>query len=495
MQTVTVPREETPTAEVSRLLFQGKIQPGQGKNCLTVVSAQSIHAECVLAAERILELTASGCRYRDISLVCADMGSYRGELEMVLKRCHIPVYVAGTEEVLEKSVITTVLSAMDAALGGLEQQDVLRYIKSALSPLSLEECDQLEAYVRLWNISGSRWLTPWTGHPKGLTDVWTTEDEALLEGLNGWRQQITGPLDNLRKAFAKATSVAQQVQALYAFVEGIGLADRLNRLAKTLDAQGDNREAQILSQLWEILLGAMEQLYDKNTVRCRIYTKDERDKAYPGILCSYLTNEYADNNDNRALWEIWSEGRMIEKNANKDLTMLIRVHPDADHDFRETFLSTMRAQLTAGNLSIVNLTRMEDYRTYILNLSSINLMYGAGYFLAAFFFICAFLGIIGTFWFRTESRTSEIGLRMALGATRRQVRWQMIGEGLMLLGIVWLPAVIVSYVLRTAVWDNETLLSDTVLFITLTAVTTVLLMLLIVAGIWIPARQAGKPPI
>lgn len=237
---------------------------------------------------------------------------------------------------------------------------------------------------------------------------------------------------------------------------------------------------------------AMEQLYDKNTVRCRIYTKDERDKAYPGILCSYLTNEYADNNDNRALWEIWSEGRMIEKNANKDLTMLIRVHPDADHDFRETFLSTMRAQLTAGNLSIVNLARMEDYRTYILNLSSINLMYGAGYFLAAFFFICAFLGIIGTFWFRTESRTSEIGLRMALGATRRQVRWQMIGEGLMLLGIVWLPAVIVSYVLRTAVWDNETLLSDTVLFITLTAVTTVLLMLLIVAGIWIPARQASR---
>lgn len=237
---------------------------------------------------------------------------------------------------------------------------------------------------------------------------------------------------------------------------------------------------------------AMEQLYDKNTVRCRIYTKDERDKAYPDILCSYLTNEYADNNDNRALWEIWSEGRMIEKNANKDLTMLIRVHPDADHDFRETFLSTMRAQLTAGNLSIVNLTRMEDYRTYTLNLSSINLMYGAGYFLAAFFFICAFLGIIGTFWFRTESRTSEIGLRMALGATRRQVRWQMIGEGLMLLGIVWLPAVIVSYVLRTAVWDNETLLSDTVLFITLTAVTTVLLMLLIVAGIWIPARQASR---
>ena len=33
-------------------------------------------------------------------------------------------------------------------------------------------------------------------------------------------------------------------------------------MAQELDAAGDNRAAQILNQLWEILLGALEQMYD-----------------------------------------------------------------------------------------------------------------------------------------------------------------------------------------------------------------------------------------
>ena len=37
---------------------------------------------------------------------------------------------------------------------------------------------------------------------------------------------------------------------------------RLSRMAQELDAAGDNRAAQILNQLWEILLGALEQMYD-----------------------------------------------------------------------------------------------------------------------------------------------------------------------------------------------------------------------------------------
>ena len=235
---------------------------------------------------------------------------------------------------------------------------------------------------------------------------------------------------------------------------------------------------------------AMEQLYDKNTVRCRIYTKDERDKAYPGILCSYLTNEYADNNDNCALWEIWSEGRMIEKNANKDLTMLIRVHPDADHDFRETFLSTMRAQLTAGNLSIVNLTRMEDYRTYMLNLSSINLMYGAGYFLAAFFFICAFLGIIGTFWFRTEQRKGEMGLRIALGSTRFSLKGIMIAEGLLLLTLIAIPALLICFNLHVSELTKGFYMDYTIArFVAGFFITYLVMAVMIILGIWYPAHQ------
>ena len=40
------------------------------------------------------------------------------------------------------------------------------------------------------------------------------------------------------------------------------MGSRLNQLAQKLDQAGDNRTAQILNQLWDILVTAMEQLYD-----------------------------------------------------------------------------------------------------------------------------------------------------------------------------------------------------------------------------------------
>ena len=49
------------------------------------------------------------------------------------------------------------------------------------------------------------------------------------------------------------------------FFEDISLAERLSALADSMDASGDNRSAQILNQLWEILLCALEQLHDTLT--------------------------------------------------------------------------------------------------------------------------------------------------------------------------------------------------------------------------------------
>ena len=85
------------------------------------------------------------------------MATYRNTLNMVLARYNIPVYLSGTEEILDKTVITTVLSAIDAAVSGYDRQDVLRFLRSALSPLNMDECDRLENYAIQWNITGNRW--------------------------------------------------------------------------------------------------------------------------------------------------------------------------------------------------------------------------------------------------------------------------------------------------------------------------------------------------
>ena len=59
-----------------------------------------------------------------------------------------------------------------------------------------------------------------------------------------------------------ASNVKQQVLAVYSFMEALSLGDRLTSMAANMDEQGEHREAQILNQLWEIILSALEQLFD-----------------------------------------------------------------------------------------------------------------------------------------------------------------------------------------------------------------------------------------
>ncbi len=251
--------EKTRTfAPLLNQLFRGNITdkvPG-----LTVCKADSVNQECHSAAERIVELVSSGCRYRDIGVVCADFAGYRQLLEMILNRYHIPVYQSGTEDILSKTVITTVLAAVDAAVGGFEQQDVLRYLRSALSPLDVDMCDMLENYAIIWNINGRRWMENWEYHPVGLSCEWTAESKAYLEMLNNARQAALEPLRILSERMGQANTLGQLVDALYAFLMDLQLADSLSAMARDMQERGDLRNCQILEQLWEILLSALEQL-------------------------------------------------------------------------------------------------------------------------------------------------------------------------------------------------------------------------------------------
>lgn len=243
-------------------LFQGPITPGAAKESLKTFRADTPWTEVMSAAEQVRELVAAGNRYRDITLVCTDMGQYQPLVDLIFTRMHIPVYQAGTEEILQKSMVATVLTALDAALSDFDQRNVLRYLRCALSGMDQDTCDRVENYAVLWGIRGSCWVQDWENHPDGLEADWSEDAKAALEELNRARRRFITPLERLRQGFRDAVCLADQVQALSCFLETINLEQRLQELALELDAGGDNREAQILNQLWEILLSALEQLYD-----------------------------------------------------------------------------------------------------------------------------------------------------------------------------------------------------------------------------------------
>lgn len=248
---------------VREYLFQGKIQPDPTlTKQLCLCRTDSVYRECQYAAQEILRLIRSGCRYRDISIVCTDMNTYRPVIGMIFRRHSIPVYLSGTDDILGKGPIITVLSALEAVIEDFEQQAMLRYLRSPLSPISQQYCDQIENYVHIWGITGNRWLETWTLHPDGLGSKKTEWSKRRLEALEETRLCIITPLVKLRNAIKKSSSISEQVKGIYNFLEEIHFAKCLSKLANEQDKAGNNRNAQILNQLWDILMNALEQLYD-----------------------------------------------------------------------------------------------------------------------------------------------------------------------------------------------------------------------------------------
>ncbi len=286
VQILSVSGRQDGLAPLREGLFQGPTDriPGMEAN-VRLLQAKSVHQECQLAAQRVLELVRSGCRYRDISLVATDMAVYRPALQLTFDKCGIPLYMAGTEDILQSGVVATAMAALDAALGGFEQRDVLRYLRSALSVLDPDTCDVVENYAVIWGISGRGWKEPWVLHPKGLSGRWDEESRAAICRLEAARVFAMEPLMALEADFVRAKNVKEQVLALYHFWEETDFAGRIAAFADRMDAEGDNRSAQILDQLWQILMTALEQLHDM--LGETVWEKDAFAKLLKLLLSQY----------------------------------------------------------------------------------------------------------------------------------------------------------------------------------------------------------------
>ncbi len=120
-------------------------------------------------------------------------------------------------------------------------------------------------------------------------------------------------------------------------------------------------------------------------------------------------------------------------NLNRN-EIVVRVNPAADNDFAGRFKEEMKEQLSLGPYFLSSVMSMVDRRD-MLTKRSVGDNIKSVLAITAFLVINIFLVIIGTFWSRTETRRSEVGLRIALGSSKQKVRWQMFLETFIMLFI------------------------------------------------------------
>ena len=115
-------------------------------------------------------------------------------------------------------------------------------------------------------------------------------------------------------------------------------------------------------------------------------------------------------------------------------------------DYRSKFLKEIAPHLDTDNMFIADVVPYteQQYQFEVMkgDVDKVNTQT----VVVVFLLVNVFLGLIGTFWFRTRRRRNEIALRLAMGSTKKQIFCPLLmGEGLLLLTLVALPAMIVCY--------------------------------------------------
>lgn len=262
IQTIPVRETDSPMVFLRNHIFGGGVDIfAKPQETVRFLHGSDREEECRNTAAEILQLVSEGARWRDISVVCADFASYRPVLESAFRHFDIPAYFAGDTDILRQPVVHMLLSALDAATGGMEQEDVLSYLKSGFAPLEREACDRLENYALLWNISAGRWGREWTMNPDGFRKKPDQRSQELLKRLNCDRELAISPLVHLRSSLQCAKNTGEMVLALYDFTEKIGLSDRLTAFAEESLRAGDQQMAQEYVQVYGIITELLEQIY------------------------------------------------------------------------------------------------------------------------------------------------------------------------------------------------------------------------------------------
>lgn len=172
----------------------------------------------------------------------------------------------------------------------------------------------------------------------------------------------------------------------------------------------------------------------------------------------------------------------------------------------KSFISGFRKDMTPA-LRIGNLY-LEDVESMKAKKAGIEYTFGktneirTNMIIMTFFLLCIALGVIGTFWFRIASRRNEIGVRMAMGSTRKKLQRQFIMEAVLLLAIATIPAVCISAFIIQAdlietlgkqIPDNIYVTGRKWLRFFLTnGITYVFLSVIVGLSAWIPAYRASK---
>ena len=225
---------------------------------IEIISAKNIENECRFVALTVKKLLSEGnVRCRDIAIVSRDGGEYDVQIKEALKKYGVEVFSDKLQPVKIQPLCTYISGALEIASFGVNENRVMKCLKTGLTDLTTDEVSKLENYALMWGNSAD-FTREWTENPRGFGEDFSGDDEKELEELNRLRSIAVKPLVSMKKAFADKVSGKDAAEEIYKLLINTHADENLKKLAINLEDEKQEELALEQERIWEIIIRILD---------------------------------------------------------------------------------------------------------------------------------------------------------------------------------------------------------------------------------------------
>ena len=238
-------------------LLRGETPDDAQKGEISICACPTIYEEADYVAATIRKLVRTqNMRYRDFAVIARDINTYHNALVDAFGHYNLPCFSDRRIEASSLALFRYVVSAIECARGSVRNENILPFIKSPLSPLTIEQSSELENYVLMWGKTGSKWYNEWTENPNGLEEDF---DKDTLNRINSSRAKVIEPIMRL-KADLLAEDVKTVCKGIYDFLISTGADKSLKEYENGCEERGEFYYADVHRQSWDYLIVCLDNI-------------------------------------------------------------------------------------------------------------------------------------------------------------------------------------------------------------------------------------------
>ena len=246
-------------SQLENFMATGKTQFEDSCPNVMLCRADNVYSEADFVARNIRRIVREqDARYSDFVIIARDTEPYENALEVACKKNNISCFIDKRIPLNETPIAVAIMAAADVTRNFCTE-NILRFHKSGIGILDIEQIATLENYTYLWGVDGALWQKEWTMDPDGFEatkELTDRKKEELLQ-INKLRQKAIEPLVLLKKEF---TGNAQDMaRALVRLFERVNASERFKLLSKQYN-KDNSFYCDAIRQSWDSVMKILNSL-------------------------------------------------------------------------------------------------------------------------------------------------------------------------------------------------------------------------------------------